>query len=343
MDITLFLVLTSLAIVVSLAFAFTNGFQDASSIVATAIASGAVSPKGAVSNIAIGCVVGTLVSGSAVSNTIQGLVSIESEQVLLEVIVAAVLASSAWNLVTWRYGVPSSSTHAIVGGLVGAGLFAAGPDDIFWGFAELADGELVGLTKVLVFLLVSVAFGFIGGFLLQRFSETALRGADRSVNRPIKRSQLVTVTILGISNGANDSQKQMGLMSIALFAGGYATTLEIPMWVRLSVGMVMAMGILGGGWRIMRTVGRGIYPLEPVHSLNSQIASGASVLWSTVSGAPVSSTQVVSSSIIGIGSAENVKKVRWKVGKDIVLSWLLTIPVTMIISGAIYLALHWMT
>jgi PiT family inorganic phosphate transporter len=339
---SLFLILTSLAIVLLLIFAFTNGFQDASSIVATAIASGAVTPRGAVTNIAAGCVVGTLISGSAVSNTIQGLVSIDSEEVLLGVIMAAVIASSLWNLVTWRYGIPSSSTHAIVGGLVGAGLFATGPDDIFWGFAELTDWRLVGLTKVLVFLFVSVAFGFFGGFFLQKLSETALRGADRSVNHPIKRSQLLTVTILGISNGANDSQKQMGLISVALFAGGYATTLDIPIWVRLSVGVVMALGILGGGWRIMRTVGRGIYPLEPVHSLNSQIASGASVLWSTLSGAPVSSTQVVSSSVIGIGSAENVKKVRWKVGKEIMISWIITIPVTMAVSGVVYMVIDWM-
>lgn len=335
--------LAALVSAVALIFAFTNGFQDASATVATMVACRAASPKASVLHSATFGFLGAILGGSAVAFTIQGLVTVPDQRVLLYVFLAATLSAATWNLITWWFGLPSSSTHALVGGLVGAGVAGTGTDSINWGTSELLAGELAGLTKVILLLVLSVAIGFLAGYLMKKTSLMVLRNAKRSINGPIRRSQYLTTAVLSFSHGANDGQKQMGIMTVALLAGGMIDVQEIPPEVRLLTALAIALGTLGGGWKIMKTLGRKIYPIKPIDSLDSQIASAATILTSTGVGAPVSSTQVVASSVMGVGAGERVRMVQWSVGKHMVISWLLTIPASMCLSALMFniIALLW--
>jgi PiT family inorganic phosphate transporter len=223
-----------------------------------------------------------------------------------------------------------------VGGLVGSAVAGAGTSSIDWGLASLASGEVVGLTKVLLFLVLSVAIGFASGYAVKRLSMLALRNARRTINRPIRRFQYLTTAVLAFAHGANDGQKQMGIITIALATGGLIAVTEIPLWVRLLTATAIALGTVGGGWKIMKTLGRKIYPIKPIDSLDSQLASSGTILLSTMAGAPVSSTQVVASSVMGVGAGERVKMVQWSVGKHMVISWLLTIPASALLSALLF-------
>lgn len=321
---------------VALFFAFTNGFQDSSATVATMVACRAASPKVSVLFSATFGFLGAILGGSAVAFTIQGLVHVPEQEVLLPMLLAAVLSAASWNLVTWWFGLPSSSTHALVGGLVGAGLAGAGTDSISWGTSELMDGEFTGLVKVLLLLILSVIIGFTAGYVMKKASLVLLRNAKRSVNDPIRRVQYLTTAILSFSHGANDGQKQMGIMTVALLAGGIIGVQDIPMEVRLLTALAIALGTVGGGWKIMKTLGRRIYPIRPIDSLDSQIASSVTILTSTGAGAPVSSTQVVASSVMGVGAGEKAKMVQWSVGKHMVISWMLTIPASACLAALMF-------
>ena len=330
--------------VVSLFFAFTNGIHDAGSIVATPIACEAMTPRMAVGYASVIGFAGAVLGGSAVASTVGGIISVAPDRNLVLILLAAVLSATIWNLATWRLHLPSSSTHALIGGMIGAAVSAGGAGSVLWGWDEFtaAGHHLTGLTKVLAFLIVSIVVGFVLGYLIQRASSLLLRNATRKANAPIRRVQLLTAAVLAFGHGANDTQKQMGIITLAMVAGGYVTASEgIPMWVRLAAGAMMALGTLGGGWSIMKTLGRGIFRLEPIHSFASQIASSSSLVASTLVGAPVSSTQVVASSIIGVGSAENARMVQWSVGKEILVAFLITIPAAMALSGFLYYLLTW--
>ncbi len=338
------LLLVAAVVVVSLFFAFTNGIHDASSIVATPIACGAIPPRAAVLFAGVIGFVGAVLGGSAVANTVGSLVTHDTDHVLITLLLAAVLAASVWNLVTWRLRLPSSSTHALIGGLIGAAVAASGAGSVLWGWDELVGPahHLVGLTKIVAFLIASIVLGLALGFVLGRLSSTLLRGASRKANAPIRRAQILTAGIVAFGHGANDTQKQMGVIVLALAAGGYlASPGDIPIWVRLAAGLMMAIGTVGGGWGIMKTIGRGIFRLEPVHSLDSQLSSSASLIGSTLAGAPVSSTQVVAASIMGVGAAENARMVQWSVGKEILTAFLLTIPAAIALSAILYYVLAW--
>ncbi len=338
------LLLVAAVVLVSLFFAFTNGIHDASSIVATPIACGALSPRMAVLFAGAVGFAGALLGGSAVANTIGGLVTHATDEGLVTLLLAAVLAASIWNLITWRLRLPSSSTHALIGGLIGAAVAASGTGSVRWGWDELVGPahHLVGLAKVIAFLIASIVLGLVLGFLIHKASTALMRGASRKVNGPIRRTQLMTAAIVAFGHGANDTQKQMGVMVLALAAGGYvASPAGIPLWVRASAGFMLALGTVGGGWGIMRTIGRRIFKLEPIHSLDSQVATSVSLIGSTLAGAPVSSTQVVAASIVGVGAAENARMVQWSVGKEIMAAFLLTIPAAIALSVVLYYVLAW--
>jgi PiT family inorganic phosphate transporter len=341
---TAILIVAMVVIILSLTFAFTNGFHDASAIIATLIACGAASPRGAVLLASSMVMLGALVGGSAVAFTIEGLIQMSIGHDLIVLLAAAVLGGIIWNLITWKYGLPSSSTQALVGGMLGATIAAGGFGGIFWGFDELVGPNhmLAGVTKVVIFLIWSILMGLSVGYLFQRFASGLLRNAKKSVNKSIKRMQWFTAGLLAFSYGTNDSQKQMGLIVLILISGGYVTTMDIPLWVRILCGAVMLLGVLGGGWRIVKTIGRRIYPIEPIHSLDSQLASTSSILLSTWAGAPVSSTQIVATSVMGVGAADNPKMLQWSVGKDMVIAWLLTIPAAMALSMVLYFPLNWL-
>jgi PiT family inorganic phosphate transporter len=330
-----------LTILLALAFTFTNGFQDASSIAATFISSRSATPKTGIILVAGMSLLGGLLGGSAVAFTMVGLVSLQTPSQELAVLFAALVTATVWNITTWKYSMPSSSTHSLIGGLVGAGVAAAGTGSVLWGFSELLapPHELAGFTKIIAFFIFSVLIGFSGSFLLHKGTAFLLRNAKRAANRKIIALNWCAVSVMAFSNGANDPQKQMGMIAMVLAAAGLAATAEVPLWARCACAVLMALGTISGGWRIMNTLGRRIFRIEPVHSFDSQFFSASSIALSTAAGAPVSSTQVITMSVLGVGAAENMKKVKWDVGRDIVTAMVITIPITMALSGLLYLVL----
>jgi PiT family inorganic phosphate transporter len=327
------------AVVLVFAFTFTNGFQDASALAATFIASRSATPRHGIILIAGMAFLGGIFSGSAVAFTLSGLLTLESGGQMLFVVLVALVAAITWNLVTWRYGLPSSSTYAIIGGLVGAGIAAAGLGGVSWGVADLLvpPHEFTGMVKILFFLIVSVLIGFIGSFVLHKTSMFLLRNSRRKINMRIMHLNWVAAAMMAFFNGANDTQKQLGIMALILLAAGEPATLATPSWARIALALLIGVGTLSGGWRIMTTLGRKIFEIEPIHSFDSQVSSGFSIALSTVAGAPIASTQIISTSVIGVGAAENPRKVRWSVSREIVTAMVMTIPATMLFAGALYL------
>lgn len=330
--------IATITVLLAFAFTFTNGFQDASSIAATFIASRSASPKAGIIFIAGMSLLGAILGGSAVAFTISGLLLLPSDDQTLLVLLIGLLTATIWNLITWKFGFPSSSTHALIGGLIGGGIAAAGVSSIYWGLDNLVNPpyELAGLVKILVFFVISILIGFIGSFLMHKSTGFLLRNAKRTVNRSIIFCNWCAAAVMAFSNGANDSQKQLGIIALALFAAGLSTTEEVPLWARITCAILLAIGTMSGGWRIMNTLGRRIFKIEPIHSFDSQFFSSSSIAFSTLAGAPVSSTQVITMSVIGVGAAENPRKVNWSVGKQILIAMIITIPVTMVISAILY-------
>lgn len=322
-------VLAITTIVFVLLFDYTNGFHDASNVVATVIASRAMTPVQAVVVVAFFEFLGPLVVGTAVANTIGSFIDVSALASItsLVIIMAGVAGAIFWNLGTWWVGIPSSSSHALVGGLVGPVLVSAGPAYVVWGFHEFfTTGHLTGVTKVILALVLSPLVGFWVGYVLHRFSGVLLRGARPSLNRNLRLAQFPTTAWLAFSHGANDAQKSMGIITLVLVTGGFIGEFEVQVWTILACSTAITLGILTGGWRIVRTVGFGIYKVRPLHALNAQLTSATVIFAASVVGAPVSTTHVVSSSIMGIGASERPKAVRWAKAQDIVTTWLVTIP-----------------
>ena len=328
-----------ITVLLAFAFTFTNGFQDASSIAATFISSRSATPKSGIIFVAGVSLVGAILGGSAVAFTISGLLILPSPDQTVLVLMIGLLTATVWNIITWKFGLPSSSTHSLIGGLIGAGIAAAGISGIFWGFDELVNPpyEITGLVKILFFFVISILIGFVGSFLMHKSSGFILRNAKRTANKTIVFCNWCAAGVMAFSNGANDSQKQLGIIALVLFAAGLSTTEEVPLWARITCAILLALGTMSGGWRIMNTLGRRIFKIEPIHSFDSQVFSSASLAISTFAGAPVSSTQVITMSVIGVGAAENPRKVKWSVGSHILIAMVITIPVTMLISAALYL------
>ena len=333
--------LAILTILIAFAFTFTNGFQDASSIAATFIASRSATPKAGILLVAVMSFFGTMLGGSAVAFTLAGLVSVRSGPQELVIIFSALVTATVWNLVTGRIGMPASSTHSLVGGLVGAGIAAAGTGSILWGISDLLGPahEVTGIVKILLFFVISLLIGFAGSYLMHKTTALLLRNAKRMANRGIISLNWCAAALMAFANAANDSQKQLGLIGMVLFVSGLALTTDVPVWARFAAAILLALGTVSGGWRIMNTLGRKIFRIEPVHSFDSQFFSASSIALSTLAGAPISSTQVITMSVLGVGAAENPRKVKWEVGRHILTAMLVTIPATMLISGILYLIL----
>lgn len=326
---TTLVVLSTVAVIVVLIFDYTNGFHDASNIVATVIASRAMTPVQAVCVVATFEFLGPILGGTAVANTIGKFVDVSSLKPVasVTVILAGIVGAITWNLGTWWFGIPSSSSHALVGGLAGAVIVAAGPQYVVWGFSELVThGHVTGVTKVLLGLVISPVIGFFVGFGIHRLMGRLLQGARPRANTHLRRMQWVTSAGLAFSHGANDAQKSMGIITMVLVLGGSLDRFAVPLWVIIACASAITLGILSGGWRIVRTVGFGIYKVRPLHALDAQLTSAAVIFGASLLGAPVSTTHVVSSSIMGIGASERPKAVRWAKAQEIVSTWVVTIP-----------------
>ncbi len=311
-----------------LLFDFTNGFHDASNMVASVIASRAMTPAQSVLIVGFFTFLGPLLGGTAVANTIGKFVVLDDlpTELSLAVVICGLFAATFWNLLTWWRGLPSSSSHALVGGLAGAVVISVGPDHVLWGFSQLTHGEVTGVTKVLLALFLSPLAGFWVGFILQRITLFLFRAASPLINRELRGAQWISTAGLAFAHGANDAQKSMGILTLCLLISGEISEFIVPFWVVLVCASAITLGTVLGGWRIVRTLAFAIYKIRPLHAVNSQLSSGGVVFMASLIGAPVSTTHVVSSSIMGLGAAERPKAVRWKKAREIAMTWLLTIP-----------------
>ena len=315
-------------VVLSLLFDFLNGIHDSSNVVATMISSRAFSPRVALGVAALAEFSGPLIFGVAVATAI-GNDIVQPGTINLTVILAALVGAILWNLFTWYLGFPSSSSHALIGGLVGAVTVGAGWKSI----------QMGGLEKILIILFTSPVIGFVVGFLLLRLILLLSWSATPRINGWFKRGQMLTGVAMALSHGANDAQKTMGIITLALVTGGYLPSFQVPRWVIFSCAGMIGLGTVSGGWRLIRTLGGKFYKIRPVDGFASQLASASVILGASLAGGPVSTTQVVSSAIMGVGAAERANKVRWSVAQEIITAWFLTIPATALAAAGIYFLL----
>lgn len=313
----------------ALLFDFMNGFHDASNIVATMISSRAMSPQKAMLITALAEFAGPFLFGVAVATTI-GSEVVDPAIITNAIILAALGSAILWNLVTWYFGWPSSTSHALIGSLVGAVAVSTG----------VATIRIAGLSKILLALILSPVLGLVLGFLMLKIIYFLSRGASPRINKFFKRAQLGTALALALSHGTNDSQKTMGVIALAMVTTGFTREFHVPWWVITLSATAIALGTATGGWRLIETLGGRFYKIRPVHAFSSQLTSAIIILGAALLGGPVSTTQVVSSTIMGAGSADRLSMVRWTVARDIVIAWLLTIPISAMVSACLYLLIN---
>jgi inorganic phosphate transporter, PiT family len=318
---------TSLIILIALAivFDFLNGVHDSSNIVATMISSRAIQPRVALAMTAVAEFSGPFIFGVAVANTI-GSEIVDPNFLNIGIIVAALLSAIFWNVMTWLLGIPSSSSHALIGGLVGAVAVGAG-------FRAI---QMTGVLKVLIVLFTSPIIGLFAGMIIANIVFLLSWKSTPKVNTLFKRLQIITSLGLALSHGTNDAQKTMGIITLGLLITGLIPTFEVPFWVIVICAAAIAIGTSVGGWQLIRTLGSKFYKIRPVHGFASQATSAAVILTASLIGGPVSTTQVVSTAIMGVGAAERLSKVHWGVAGEILTAWLLTIPSTAIIGGGFF-------
>jgi PiT family inorganic phosphate transporter len=322
-------------IAVAVLFDFTNGFHDTANAIATSISTRALSPHAAVGLSAVFNLVGAVVTvaffQAKVSNTIASTLAIKPG---LVVVMSALFGAICWNLITWYRGLPSSSTHALIGGLCGAGIAAAG---------GLGGVQWPALGKQVASLAVSPPLGFLaaGAFailLILIVHRLQLRPAP--VNRTLRSLQVVTSAFLSYSHGANDAQKTMAAITLALIASGNLTKFQVPIWVVVLSAVTIAFGTYAGGWRIIRTLGWNIIKLEPATGMAAQLMGATVIQGATLVGLPVSTTHVITGSVMGVGASRKLSSVSWGLGANIALAWLVTIPAAAVISWVAFAILH---
>lgn len=318
-------ILLIILVVLALAFDFLNGVHDSSNVVATMISSRAIPPRIALMMTAVANFLGPFIFGVAVATTI-GNDIVSAEHINLIVLVAACVSAIIWNVLTWILGIPSSSSHAIIGGLLGAVMMAAGYKVIM----------MEGIIKVLIALFASPIIGFIAGMLIANIVYLSSWKASPKINGVFKKLQIITSIGLSLSHGTNDAQKTMGIITLGLVIAGVQSTFEVPFWVIVACASAIGIGTAVGGWQLIKTLGSKFYKIRPVHGFASQATSAIVILTASLLGGPVSTTQVVSSSIMGVGAAERMSKVRWSVAGEIVTAWIITIPATMAAGAGCY-------
>jgi inorganic phosphate transporter, PiT family len=321
-----------LIIAVALVFDFTNGFNDAANAIATSVSTRALKPRKAVLLAAVLNLAGAFLTTKVAATVGKGIVV--TDKVTLTVVGAALVGAIVWNLIVWRLGLPSSSTHALIGGLIGAMLVAHGP--------AFVQGKGI-VAKVVVPGLVSPLIGLVVGFLVMLTLYWLFRAwAPARLNRTFRGAQVLSAAFVSFSHGANDAQKTMGIITLSLVAGGFQDKFAVPPWVIVASALAIALGTYSGGWRIIRTVGQRIYRLQPISGFAAQTAAATILLVASLKGLPVSTTHVLNSAVMGVGSTRRVSAVRWGVAGNIVIAWVLTIPcaaaMAALVYGLLYLA-----
>jgi inorganic phosphate transporter, PiT family len=319
-------VLLVLVVVVALGFDFTNGFHDTANAVATSVSTRALSPRLAVAIAAVANLAGAFVTTAVAKTVGKGIIDtgLANEKTVL----AALFGAIAWNLVTWRAGLPSSSSHALIGGLVGAAIAQSGLDGVQWH----------GLVhSVAIPAVAAPAIAFAGAFLLLLAIYWGFVWMNPgTANRTFRLGQLASGTWVAFTHGANDAQKTMGVIALALFEAGHISHFYIPTWVIVAAGLAIAAGTYVGGWRIMKTLGQRVVNMEPASGFAAQVTGGLTIYTATKLGYPLSTTHVISGSVMGAGATKRLSAVRWGVAGNIVTAWLLTIPAAALVAGALY-------
>ncbi len=335
MDLTTFLVI--LTVVSVFVFDFTNGFHDSADMVATAIASRAMRASSAIAIVSIFTFLGPLIAGLAVADTVGTFVDISHAPLrdAQAAVIAALMAAVTYNLITWRFGLPSSSSNSLAGGLVGAGLYVVGQQQINWGVHALEHGELTGVMKVVAGLFASPFLGFVIGFIIMKLIFFIFRHFTMKIRPLFVISQYFSVAWLGFSHGANDAQKGMAIIGMMLLASGETQTFSIPLWVIFMCTTAITLGTMFGGWSIIKTLGFELYHVKLIHSVANQLGAALVNTLATSIGAPTSTTQVVTATLLGNGAAEKPSHVGWKRAGEIILGWVVNVPVSMFF-GAFY-------
>lgn len=321
------LILTILVVIFALAFDFINGFHDTANAIATSVSTRALKPRTAIMLAATMNFVGALTFTGVAKTITKDIV----DPFLLEngslVILAALVSAIIWNLVTWYFGIPSSSSHALIGSIAGAAIAAAG-------FGIL---NYTGFIKIIQALLLSPVIALTGGFIVMVVLRAVLKNRNLfKANRRIRYMQIGTAAIQSFTHGTNDAQKAMGIITMALIAAELQTTDDIQLWVRIAAATAMGIGTSIGGYKIIKTVGGKIMKIRPIHGIASDLNSAVIIFGATLLHLPVSTTHVISSSIMGVGSAQRLKGVKWGVAQKIVLTWVITMPISALLAALIY-------
>jgi PiT family inorganic phosphate transporter len=312
-------------IAVALLNAFFAGFHGSAAIVATVISSRSLPPRTALFLAAGAALVGPLVLGTAVANTV-GQQLIAPGSLSISILLAGLLAATGWIVFTWFTGVPCSASQALIGGLLGAVLMGVGSGGI----------SMPGFIKILIGLFISPSIGLLAGLALMQVTLLLVQNATLSVNEFFRRAQVFTSFGLALTVSSNDAQKLMGVITLTLVLAGQQATFGVPWWVAGASAAAFALGILSGGYRLIRTLGGRLFKIRPVHAFGAQLAATVVILAGSLGGLPVSNTQVISTAIVGVGSAERMSKIRWQVAANMVTAWVLTIPVTAGLAGGVF-------
>ncbi|MBD3110097.1 inorganic phosphate transporter [Bacillus sp. AGMB 02131] len=323
-------VLTILIVIGALAFDFINGFHDTANAIATAVSTKALKPKHAIFMAAIMNFIGAMTFTGVAKTITKGIVdpfTLENGSV---VILAALISAIAWNLITWYYGIPSSSSHAIIGSIAGAAIAAAG-------FGAI---KYSGFTKIIAALLLSPILAFTLGFIVYSIFKVVFKNNNLAkTNRNFRFFQIFTAALQAYTHGTNDAQKAMGIITMALIANGYVATSDIPFWVQLACATAMGLGTSVGGWKIIKTVGGKIMKIRPVNGVAADLTGASLIFGATTIGLPVSTTHVISSSILGVGSAHRLKGVKWGTAQRMVITWVITLPISATLAALVYFLL----
>jgi inorganic phosphate transporter, PiT family len=319
-----------IVVVLAIAFDYINGFHDTANAIATSVATRALHPRHAILMATAFNFIGAF-AGTAVAKTI-GAGLVDEATTTQAVVAAALIGAIAWDLITWYLGLPSSSSHALIGGLLGATIIAAGTGAL----------KISGLvSKVLFPMVTSPLIGFVGAFLLMLALYWIFRDAKRKpMARLFRRLQVLSAGYMAFSHGSNDAQKTMGIITLALVAAGTIPTVDVPVWVIVVSATALSLGTAIGGWRIMHTMGHRVVTLEPVHGFAAETTAATVLIGTAHFGMPVSTTHVISSAIMGVGSARGPKGVRWGVARRILIAWVLTIPAAGVVAALSWFVLH---
>lgn len=314
-------------------YIFITGFHDEGNLIATIISSRSISIRSAFITAATAQFLGTAILGTTVASTM-GKDIIKFKYIMTNsrdvyiMIFAGLLGAVIWNLITWFLGIPSSSSHALIGGIIGPFIVQYGVDSI----------NIYGIfIKVLLPLFLSPIIGFLIGYIVMNITSNILRTTGPSINKILKKLQYITVFILNAGQGANDAQKAMGIIAIIMLVGGFTQSFKLPLWIKVVSALMISSGLIFGGLRMIKSVGTKIYRVKPFHSFNAQLSSLFIVITAAIIGAPTSGTQIVNSSVLGVGAGERPKAVRWQFAKSMVMAWIVTIPASFLVSSLIYM------